>query len=153
MTNVSSPSNTSPWPTWTLWPFELLDRPAPASSVSVDQPINPGWTSGNVYLTEQNSTAPDTERDIVAVESYGRQLGRVIDALAALINERPNSMPQSTALNELTTLHDKIEGIKLQSAARRLDRIAADLSALKNSNDPEYLRLAEKLREALADQD
>ena len=64
MTNTSSPSNTSAWPTWTLWPFGLLHRPAPASSVIVDQPINPGWTFGNVYLTEQNSSAPDTERRI-----------------------------------------------------------------------------------------
>ena len=58
-------------------------------------------------LTKQRwraSSAPDTERDIVSVESYGRQLGRVIDALAESIKERLKSAPQKLALNVLVSL-------------------------------------------------
>jgi hypothetical protein len=74
------------WPAWMMGPLGLLEQPTP------NQPINPGWAFGNVVnVTEQNSSAPGTERDIVASISYGKQLGRITDALAALIAERPKS--------------------------------------------------------------
>jgi hypothetical protein len=104
-----------------------------------------------ISVTEQNSSAPDTERDIVSVEGYGRQLGVVIDALAELIKERPKSASQTPSLNELLALRDKIEKIKLKSAERRLDRIATDLAELRKSDKSEYQRLAQKLRKALDD--
>ncbi|HZC57445.1 MAG TPA: hypothetical protein VE396_15600 [Xanthobacteraceae bacterium] len=153
MTNTSSSSDIPVWPAWPMWPFGLFDRSANAA-VSVDQPINPGWTFGNVInIDEHNSSAPGTERNIVAAESYGRQLGRIMDAVAELIAERPFSAQKSPALIEFIALRDKIDKIKTQSAANRLDRIAADLAELRSSNEPEYQRLAKKLRNALADQD
>jgi hypothetical protein len=152
MTNTSNPSSTSAWPTWPLWPFGPLYRPAATTSFDFDQPINPGWTFGNVIVNDQNSSAPDTERDIVAADSYGRQLGRVIDALVELIEERPN-WKQQPALKELVALHTKIEQIKLKSAGRRLDRIAADLAELRKSDKSEYQRVAQKLREVMGDKD
>ena len=95
MTKTTDPSKTPAWPVWPAWPFWL--PPTPAASDEIIQPINPGWTFGNlISVTEQNSSAPDTERDIVSVDSYGRQLGRVIDALAELINERPKSARRSS---------------------------------------------------------
>ena len=110
MTNTTDPSKTPAWPAWPVWPFWLPDPPAPATSDDFVQPINPGWTFGNlISVTEQNSSAPDTERAIVSVESYGRQLGHVIDALAELIKERPKSAPQKLALNELVALRDAAE--------------------------------------------
>jgi hypothetical protein len=136
-----------------MWPFGLYDRSA-GEAVSVDQPINPGWTFGNVIsIDEHNSSAPDTERNIVAAESYGRQLGRIMDAVAELIAARPFSAQKSPALIEFIALRDKIDKIKTQSAANRLDRIAADLATVKNGDVSEYQRLAKKLRNALADQD
>lgn len=152
MTNTTDPSKTPVWPVWPAWPFWL--PPTPAASDEFIQPINPGWTFGNlISVTEQNSSAPDTERDIVSVESYGRQLGRVIDALAELIDERPKSAPQKLALNELVALRDRIEKIKSKSAARRLDRITADLAELRKSDKSEYRRLVQKLRKGLDDRD
>jgi hypothetical protein len=54
------------WP----WPSFFFDPRAQTSSVDFDQPINPGWTFGNlISVTEQNSSAPDTEREIVATET------------------------------------------------------------------------------------
>jgi uncharacterized membrane protein (UPF0182 family) len=117
------------------------------------QPINPGWTFGNLTINEQNSSAPDTERDIVAVDSYGRQLGHVIDALAVLIKEQPDWTRQP-AFEQLITMRANIEQIKARSAARRFDRIAADIVELRNKDDKaEYRRLVEKLRKALGDED
>src|SRR5512145_2677242 len=67
------------WPLWGGWPWRSFAQPVAAPSVAPDsltQPILPGWTFGNVItVTERNSSAPETERAIVAEESYGRQLG------------------------------------------------------------------------------
>src|SRR3954453_15681944 len=54
------------------------------------QPILPGLNLGPILtVNENNSTAPLTEAAIVQQQSYGRQLGTLIDALQALI-EHPN---------------------------------------------------------------
>ncbi|MDB5516570.1 MAG: hypothetical protein JWQ17_3328 [Tardiphaga sp.] len=147
MTSTSNPSNVpGPWG-WPLWPF----GPSVASG-EFNQPINPGWTFGNlISVTEQNSSAPDTERNIVAAESYGRQLGRLVDAVAELIAELPQSAREKPALDKLVALHHRIEKIKSRSAARRLDHFAKDLVELKHADATEYARVAAKLREALAD--
>jgi hypothetical protein len=89
----------------------------------------------------------------VAVESYGSQLGRVIDALAELIKEQPEATQHKPALRALTALRNKVERIKSQSAAHRLERIAADLAQVKGTSKSEYQRLSQKLRDALGDQD
>jgi hypothetical protein len=138
MTSSSIPTKTSVWSPWS-WFSDFV------------QPINPGWTFGNLTVNEQNSSAPDTERDIVAVDSYGRQLGHIIDALAVLIKER-SDYTREPAFEELIKMRDKIEKIKVTAAARRLDRIATDLAELRNKGDrSEYQRVVEKLREALAE--
>jgi hypothetical protein len=79
------------WPSWMKgsMPNPLDVFAAPRNLV---QPILPGWVFGSVTnVTEQNSSAPDTEREIVAGQSYGRQLGRVMDALAVLIADLPEA--------------------------------------------------------------
>ncbi len=106
-----------------------------------------------ISVTEQNSSSPDTERDVVAAESYGRQLGRVMDALAELVSELPQSTQQKPAIKDLIALRDKIEKIKSKSAARRLDRVAADLAELRTKDASEYRRVVQELRDALATDD
>ena len=44
------------------------------------QPILPGWTFN---INSGNSTAPQTEVDVVAKHSYGRQIGRMSDLLGS----------------------------------------------------------------------
>ena len=148
MTSTSKSLSTPlTWNGWPLWPFALFDRPAPAASAVFDQPINPGWTFGNlISVTEQNSSAPDTERDIVSVHSYGRQLGRIIDAVAVLIDDLPKEKRKSPAFRQFTELRDEIEEIKSRSAVGRLDRFAADLVELRKTDEAEYRRVAQKLR-------
>jgi len=102
-----------------------------------------------INITEQNSSAPDTEREIVAAQSYGRQLGRVMDALAVLIAGLPKEKQDATAFEEFAKIRREIDDIKAQAAVQRLDRIAADLATLKETKPEEYERLAATLRKAL----
>ncbi|MGA9006237.1 MAG: hypothetical protein WBE48_04160 [Xanthobacteraceae bacterium] len=147
----TNPSTAPAWSAWPFWPSWILGSPAATRSVDLSQPINPGWTFGNVVsVTEQNSSSPDTERDIVAAESYGRQIGRVMDALTELVSELPQSTQQKPVFKDLIALSDKIEKIKRQSATRRLDRIAADLAVLRTGDVSEYRRVVQELRVALA---
>jgi hypothetical protein len=91
-----------------------------------------------INVTERNSSAPDTERDIVAEHSYGRQLGRVIEALAALITERPEGAPCNEAFDKLIELQGKIQTIKSEAAAGRIERIKSDLELFKTKKPEEY---------------
>jgi hypothetical protein len=137
------------WPS--LWGGQGWNSPGVAlAPQSLSQPIQPGWTFGNVIVTENNSGSPDTERDIVAQESYGRQLGRVTDAVAALIEERPKQLPRPKALDDLLALRDKIEKIKSRSAASRLDRIESDLARLKAERPEDYRRIASAMAHEVA---
>lgn len=151
MNSNSRLSNSQVWD-WPSWikdslsvPFGFLPGPR-----NFEQPILPGWVFGNVTnITEQNSSAPETERAIIAEQSYGRQLGRIMDALAALIAQLPEAKRHATAFTEFAKIRAEIDGIKAGAASRRLDRIAADLTALKEIMPEDYRRLAAKLRTAL----
>jgi hypothetical protein len=71
------PQSANPFVNWTisdLWPW--LQPPVGIFS----QPILPGWTP-TLNINSNNSTAPQTEMAVVEKHSYGRQLGRISDAL------------------------------------------------------------------------
>jgi hypothetical protein len=147
-TSSQSPSPTWPW----AWPADTMPNPFSAFASWLNQSINPGWTFGNVIsVTEENSSAPDTERQVVAKQSYGRQLNRVIEALAVLIEERPEGSPDVEALDKFMKLRQEVGAIKLQAAERRVKRISADLATLKQTNPDEFQRVATALRKALGD--
>jgi len=137
------------WPSWMKGslpnPLDVVAAPQ-----NLLQPILPGWVFGSVTnITEQNSSAPDTEREIVAAHSYGRQLGRVMDALALLVSDLPKAKQDQEAFEEFAKIRREIDDIKANAAARRLNRIAADLATLKETKSDEYERLAALLREVL----
>jgi hypothetical protein len=73
----------------------------------LSQPINPGWTFGNVVVNERNSSAPETELAILAEESYGRQIGKLLEAVYELIKEKPGA--NNPAFQDITALRDKVE--------------------------------------------
>jgi hypothetical protein len=140
-------SSTPNWPLSPLSVFESLLQLAP---YKLNQPINQGWTFGNlITVTEQNSTSPDTERSIVAAHSYGRQLGRVIDAVAELIGDLPEVQRHTKAFAQFSELRKEIETIKSSSAAHRLDHFAADLAELRKTDGRQYQRVARELRAIL----
>jgi hypothetical protein len=137
----------NPFPTaaaWTPWPWQdwlsawglAADAGRPAGFT---QPILPGWTIGNsIVVNEANSSSPQTEQSIVAAQSYGRQLGRILDALAVLIEERPAGSPPNEALLKLLALHKQIDAIKVQVEASRIDRLKTDLARLRQSDPKQY---------------
>ena len=113
---------------------------------TLTQPILPGWTFGNVVtVNERNSRSPDTEREIVAEHSYGRQLGRVTEAVLALIEERPKDLPPKREYEQLIELHHQIEDIKLRFAAARVARLESELDGLRVESPEDYRRIAAKL--------
>jgi hypothetical protein len=123
---------------WRLW--------LPTSPGTLVQPILPGWT---LNLNSNNSSAPQTEVNVVAKHSYGRQIGRISDALRALLLEQHRSLPKTGPIAEFVSMWEEIEQVKAESASARLQQIGSDLALLKNKNRGEYLRLRDALREAL----
>jgi hypothetical protein len=109
------------------------------------QPINPGWTFGNVVVNEVNSSAPDTERQILARDSYGRQIGKLLDAVHALI-EAQGGPGQVAAYRDVAELWASVEQIKCKAADRRLDQFGRDLELLKTADTPAFHRKVKKLR-------
>jgi len=129
---------------WTVMDFW---RPwLPTSPGTWVQPILPGWT---LNLNSNNSTAPQTEVDVVAKHSYGRQIGRISDALRVLLLEQHRSLPKTGPLAEFMSMWEEVEQVKTESAAARLEQIGSDLALLKDKNPAEYRRLREGLNEAL----
>jgi hypothetical protein len=110
------------------------------------QPILPGWTFN---VNSGNSTAPQTEVDVVAKHSYGRQIGRMSDALELLIEERHGKTPEEKRLSDFLTMKHEIDKVKQDAAATRIERIAKDLALLKVQDQEQYVRLRDALREAL----
>jgi hypothetical protein len=110
------------------------------------QPILPGWlVANNINVTEENSSSPGTEREILAKNSYGRQLGRIIDVLSDLIEKWPGGAPDDVSVQRFAELRDDIEGIK----ANRIVKAISDLAEMKQRNPDEYERLAPRLEEIL----
>lgn len=140
--STNSNSNWSAFDLWRQW----LQLP-PGAFV---QPILPGWS---LNINSNNSTAPETEVDIVAKHSYGRQIGRISDALRVLILDAHPEPPETGPLGEFMTMWDEIEKVKLDGAAARLERIASDLELLKDKDHAEYLHLRDALRRALKQTD
>ena len=75
MSTTAMPS--ANWSLMDLWRPWLSTGPG-----TLVQPLLPGWT---LNLNSNNSTAPQTEANVVAKHSYGRQIGRISDALRALL--------------------------------------------------------------------
>jgi hypothetical protein len=141
------------------WPWAAVDPaawtpdwwarflPAPQR---LTQPILPGWTVAPVVtINGVNSSAPQTETEVVQRHSYGRQLGRMADALQALIEERGQSAPGDERLMAFAEMKEEIDDVKLDVAAARVDRLCADLAGLKAARPAEYRRLRDELRTVL----
>jgi hypothetical protein len=113
---------------------------------SLTQPILPGWT---ITINGINSSAPQTEVEVIQRHSYGRQLGRMADALQALIEDRGQGAPDDDRFKQFTRMKQEIDEIKLDAAATRVDRLRDDLAALKAARPTEYRRLRDALQRML----
>ena len=124
--------------TWqTVW------RGAPDNLV---QPILPGWTFN---INSANSTSPQTEAEVVARHSYGRQIGRMADALELLLVERYGKASEDKQVADFLNMKREIDQVKQDAAAARIEQITKDLAFLKTRDEGQYVRLRDALREAL----
>jgi hypothetical protein len=110
------------------------------------QPILPGWTFN---INSGNSTAPQTEAEVVARHSYGRQIGRMSDALALLIAQSHGNTPEDKPFADFLKMKREIDKVKQDAAAARVERIVKDLALLEAQDHDQYARLRNALREAL----
>jgi hypothetical protein len=126
--------------TWqTVW------RGAPTNLV---QPILPGWTFN---INSANSSSPQTEVDVVARFSYGRQIGRMSDALAFLIVERFGDSPEVECLADFLAMKKDVDKIKQDAAVARIEQLTKDLVLLRDRDRESYSSLRSALLAALAD--
>ena len=146
MAIATSDQDQAPWWAWP-WSAAASGR-APWFGVvpqSLNQPINPAWSFGNVIVNTTNSSAPDVEREIVNQHSYGRQIGRLMDAVEALSEAVPN-VGKDKRIKQFRELAAEVEEIKKEMAPLRLEQMRRELEWLK-SNDPDgFAKLRELLR-------
>lgn len=136
-------------------------------SGDVLQAINPWswWTNamgqfGLVNITTHASSNPRLEREIVnEVASYGRQLGRISEALYAVLDHMPQenwSAAERKEVADFRRMADAIAAVKAKHAAptdAALDDLISGIRFLKDRNRPEYERIVGRLRKALLDGD
>jgi hypothetical protein len=111
-----------------------------------------GEQLGFININASQAGDPELERRIVEqVASYGRQLGRVLDALDVLIRHgapRELSAQDQRKLEELRALREEVEAVKARAAAARIDRLVGAVRALRSDPDANRDALG-RLRDAL----
>lgn len=131
---------------WGQWAATMQPSLVPRS---VSEPILPGWTFGNsITVNENNSTSPETERQILAQLSYGSQLGVLIDALVALIKERPAAAPKLDALERMLELAEHVQDIKKEATQTSAQRLIVELTRLKRYHQTEFGQIMAALDDA-----
>lgn len=115
---------------------------AQGSMLSYDEPILPGWT---INIDSNNSSSPAMERDVLQKASYGKQLGRLSDAVAALIALRPEEERMKPPFKPFSELQQEIAGVKLRGIERRVARMATDLAQLKTQDPDTFAELSARL--------
>ena len=140
MTSTQS-NNAVTWPVFYLmWMKEMSDSFCYAPK-HLQQSINP-WTFNGLVINETNSKNPATERAIVSQVSYGQQLGRVEDAVEALINGAPSS---DKAFKEFSKMRVKIAGIKRDTRRERFEAVLADLEQMKLDDEKGFKACMESI--------
>ena len=120
MNGSTSFSPATYWLTWPLQFAELATQTFRGNGIQaapdvLAQNINP-WT---ININSNNSSAPRTEQRILARHSYGRQLGRLMDAVDLLINDleaRKASISGDERVQDFHSLKDEIDDIKVKAA-------------------------------------
>lgn len=112
------------------------------------QSILQGWSL--ISINETNSKSPSTERAVVAQASYGRQLGRIMDAVELLIKDRPDRATAEPFV-QLTAIADVVRKAKDEAAKARIDGLIADLDRLKAQDPDDFGRQREALKAYFTD--
>ena len=142
-------------------PDESLRLPL---SGDVSQAVNPftWWIrssqqAGFINVHACRTENPELEKRIIEeVASYGRQLGRIIDALdvlAARVLVDDLTPDERDALRAFGELAERIAAVKEQARPTRItragvERLIDEVHALKRRDPARYEELAARLREA-----
>ncbi|MBS0447595.1 MAG: hypothetical protein JSR59_16760 [Proteobacteria bacterium] len=132
-------------PPWNIADLMRYWFPQGAPSTLV-QPILPGWS---LNINSNNSAAPQTEIDVLAHHSYGRQLGRISDALRELVLLQGAKPEDDNAYGKFLSMWGEIQKVKAGGVEQRVEQVMADLGTLRQSDAEKYERVASKLRSAL----
>jgi hypothetical protein len=132
-----------------MW-LSMLGIRAPLSG-DVTENIE-GGQLGLININATRTNDPQLEQRIITeVASYGRQLGRLLDAvdvLAARQSHEGLDESEVHALDQLRKLAEEVAAVKQQAVHDRIDRIVADVQAL--SREPQANAGAiQRVREAL----
>jgi len=80
------------------------------------------WAENYVTVNLGNSTSPDTEKALLRVASYGKQLGRIGEALMVLLRHMPDdanlSQADKDAICDLKTLLRELASAKQEHRAK-----------------------------------
>ena len=136
------PTSLSEAASWWKWPMQQWHWPALAPQ-QLTQPINSGWSL--VSVTHNTSSAPDIERDVLQQHSYGRQIGRLMDAVSALAERLPAAARADERIAEFETLARDVERIKQSARLPHIERLRKDLDALRLEDPKAYSQLKAKL--------
>ena len=133
-------------------------------SGDVTQAINP-WTwwlrlmsqIGFININLTKSSDPEMERRITEnVAGYGKQLGRVIEVLDALLVNSATagwSADQKKALVDFFEMAKEIAAVKgdyMAPTAANIDRFLEGIRQLKKTDEKEYGEVVERIRKELS---
>lgn len=132
MSSISANRETPwPWSSYIAWQNNCAEAFYGAPR-HLQQSILP-WTFAGLVVNEENSNNPAVERAIVKHESYGKQLGRISDALEVLI--KASGIEHDDAIDEFLELKARIDVIKHNTENTRFEAVIADLKRLR-AKDP-----------------
>jgi hypothetical protein len=106
---------------------------------SLDQSILP-WTFAGLVVNENNSSNPAAEQAVVRKDSYGRQLGRISDALEFLIARLPEPDKKDNAIQTFVEMKAQIDEIKRAADAARFDRVLSWLEDLSRRDEKTFTK-------------
>jgi hypothetical protein len=146
-TTRSRGGHDQPWDSWLtlIWAWQHLMVLATAKLAPdwLYQPIDAAVIGGGNFsllsttITQQRTDQPGLEHAIISdVASYGRQLGRILEALTVLVDQVHRPLPdasQEAALTRLTDMADQIRQAQSTYADRHLDTILDDIRLLGGS--------------------
>ncbi len=101
-----------------------------------------------ITINYMESSAPEKELKIIHdVAGYGKQLGRIIDALSVLIEHHGNSgltKDEKEKLEDFGTMAEEIEAVKGGFAPATQDNLDGIVSAIRHwkTHNPEYFEHA-----------
>ncbi len=117
-------------------PFDWWVQALNLAPKNLNQSILPGWSF--LTINENNSTSPETEQYVLAKHSYGRQIGRMMDLVAAMADEASPRIKKSEAYEKLNEVVADVDVAKKEAAGIRRQRLLDELKALRKKDSADF---------------